>query len=120
MKILLIEDSPTDRLLFKWAASRLQLEFKISSTVAEAVEVVAKEVFDIVLADYHLSDGTGLELASKVGPETFFVIFSSSTSREAKRLARAADLVWIEKPDKIDELFEFLKRTRNYLKEVLK
>ena len=63
-KILLIEDSKIDQLIFKRLVKEenLPYDYTIASSVREAKQILSQQEFDIILTDHQLPDGTGLEI----------------------------------------------------------
>lgn len=64
MRVLLIEDDTVDQIAFKRFVKdeNLSFDYTIVGSVLEAKEVIASGVFDIVIADYSLGDGTALDV----------------------------------------------------------
>ncbi|MCT7950562.1 PAS domain S-box protein [Ancylothrix sp. C2] len=65
-KVLVIEDSKIDQLIFKRVVKekKLPYDYTIASSVSEAKQILAQQKFDIILTDHQLGDGTGLEILS--------------------------------------------------------
>jgi len=61
--ILIIEDNPNDRLLYKRMLEKNEQEFVLYETdnVADGLEVCRKQLVDCILLDYHLPDGDGID-----------------------------------------------------------
>jgi PAS domain S-box-containing protein len=70
--ILLVEDNPMDQLAIReiLKACDETYELSIASTVAQAKSILEETTFDVVISDYDLEDGTGLEIirAAKAMP----------------------------------------------------
>lgn len=66
--ILLVEDDQIDRMAFERFIRQNNLPYKyiVATSVAEAEEAIEKGGFDIVLVDFLLGDGTGLEVVEKI------------------------------------------------------
>jgi PAS domain S-box-containing protein len=103
IRILFVEDNKTDRISLDRQIKREQLPFTLAlaSTVEEGRRFVKKEVFDIVLLDYSLKDGTAFELFSLVPDHIPVVVVTGSGNEkiaaQAVRLG-AADYI-IKDPD---------------------
>lgn len=65
-KILLIEDSKIDQLIFKRLVKeqKLSYDYSIASSVTEAKQILSQQKFDLILTDHQLGDGTGFEILS--------------------------------------------------------
>ncbi len=70
--ILLVEDNPMDQLAIReiLKACDETYELRVASTVAQAKSILEETTFDVVISDYDLEDGTGLEIikAAKAMP----------------------------------------------------
>jgi DNA-binding response OmpR family regulator len=68
LRILLVEDDEVDRLTVRRTLERADFSFEVAeaTTVAAGLEALRKGLFDCALVDYHLPDGTGLDLLSRV------------------------------------------------------
>ena len=64
IRLLLIEDDKVDQMAFaRFVKSQnLPYDYTLAGSVAEAREVIKSISFDIIIADYMLSDGTSFEL----------------------------------------------------------
>ena len=111
LRILYVEDDPSDRALTRRAFDRsaLQATLTIVETARAAADHVDREGVDLILSDYRLSDGTGLdvlEIARTREPVVPVVLVTGSGDVEAAvRLlkAGAADYV-IKRPGYLDTL----------------
>jgi PAS domain S-box-containing protein len=67
-KILLIEDNEIDQMAFKRFVENNALPYDciVAGSVSEARSVLGFEQFDIVISDYSLGDGTGLDVLALV------------------------------------------------------
>lgn len=63
-RILVIEDDVVDQMAFERFVRKegLAYDYQLASSVAEAKEVLAAESFDLIVTDYHLGDGTAMEI----------------------------------------------------------
>ncbi len=88
VRILHLEDSRVDHALVKFALQRSQLdsEFTLVDSLGEFLRELATRPYDIVLADYHLPDFTGLDAwdqARAMGSDLPFVILSGAIGEAA-------------------------------------
>lgn len=68
LKILLMEDDKLDQNAFKRTIAGLKppCDCTCASTLAEAKQCLANEPFDLVISDYRVPDGTGLDLLQSI------------------------------------------------------
>lgn len=105
VKILLVDDSPTDRQIFRrliGRADKFSFEFIETETIAKALEVIEKDRPDCVLLDFSLPDGSGTDLILKIneryGKNSIPIVMLSGSSSienavEAMRLGAQDFLV---------------------------
>lgn len=81
LKFLLAENNPTDQVaiqrLFK--IQEWDYELDVAGSYRQALALLSKSSYDIVLLDQNLGDGTGLELVSKITDTPIIFISGSST-----------------------------------------
>ncbi|MFT4577263.1 MAG: light-regulated signal transduction histidine kinase (bacteriophytochrome) [Nitrospinales bacterium] len=82
LKFLLVENNPTDQVAVQrfFKSQKWDHDLSVASSYRQALELLSKTSYDIVLLDYNLGDGTGLELLSKI--QDIPVIFISGSSTE--------------------------------------
>lgn len=63
-KVLFIEDDPVDRMAFDRIirSKILKYDFKVVTSVAEAIHALTTEQFDLIVTDFHLGDGDAIEV----------------------------------------------------------
>lgn len=68
-KVLLVEDDKLDQMAFTRMVEKEQLpyDFEIATSLAQARQILNEERFDVVVSDYMLGDGTGLDLLKSTG-----------------------------------------------------
>ncbi len=66
LKILLVENDPTDQIAVQrlFQIQGLDYDLDVADSCHLALEFLEQSEYDIVLLDYNLNDGTGLELLS--------------------------------------------------------
>ena len=62
MRILIVDDSPHHQNMMVYELNKLGYSTSIATNGAQAIEAVAHERFDVVMADIKLKDMTGIEL----------------------------------------------------------
>ncbi|MDA8017952.1 MAG: EAL domain-containing protein [Thermoanaerobaculia bacterium] len=62
--LLLVEDDDVDRMAFERYVRKngLEYDYHYAATLKEAEALLAEHVFDVIITDYHLGDGSGLDL----------------------------------------------------------
>ncbi len=75
-KILLVEDDKLDRMAFTrmLEAQELPYDCKIAASASQAKEILESEKFDVIVSDYELGDGTGLEILELVKGTPFILV----------------------------------------------
>lgn len=103
IRVLYVEDDPADQELTRRHLERYapHLKLRVAGTLSEALEKLAVGNVDLVLADYHLPDGTGLDLLGALPARGFQVPVVLVTSRgdvaAAVRLLRAGAADYVVK-----------------------
>jgi signal transduction histidine kinase/FixJ family two-component response regulator len=123
IRVLYVEDDETDRELTRQHLERHAPHCKLATagTVAEAVDRLALGDVDLVLSDYRLPDGTGLDLLEIVRARDFRVpvvlVTGWGDAEEAVRLLKAGAADYVMKrgsylatlPQVIEGAFEWFK-----------
>ncbi|MDZ4726233.1 MAG: diguanylate cyclase [Leptospira sp.] len=110
-KILIVEDSEIQyRILDRWLVKNGYLTFLATNT-EEARKVIAKQSIDVVLLDWELPDGTGIDLineilqSSSTGWLPIIMVTSHTDSLKIKESIEAGATDFIRKPaDEIELL----------------
>ncbi len=99
IKPLLIEDDKIDQLAFERAVVRQNLpyDYAIAGSTAKAHEVLRREQFDVILADYLLGDGTVFELFDDMEGTPFIVMTGSGDEEIAVRAMKAGAYDYVTK-----------------------
>jgi len=111
IRLLYVEDDPADRDLTQRHLARYapHLTLQVAPTVGEALEQLARGGVDLVLSDYLLPDGTGLDLLEAIKVREWMMpvvlVTGSGDPEAAVRLlkAGAADYV-VKRPGYLDTL----------------
>jgi PAS domain S-box-containing protein len=103
INILMVEDDWVDRIAIKRLIQEKNLPYNLdeAGSYKEALEKLAHNNFDIVISDYNLGDGDGLEVVKKCG-ETPVIIITGSGDEEiaAKAVRMGAYDYLIKDPDR--------------------
>lgn len=83
ISLLFVEDDIADQMNFKRFIrhSNLDYQYDLAKSVSEAIVLLKKNNYDLVLTDHELGDGTGFELFEYI-PKTSLVIFVTGTGNE--------------------------------------
>ena len=119
--VLLIEDDANDASLIETVlvhTGEQPYPVKRAACLSDALVLLAKEHFEIILLDLSLPDGCGIEVfaqVSRAAPSAWILILSSPADEETARLAvqKGADDYFVK--DQVD--VHWLPRTINYLVE---
>jgi two-component system, NtrC family, response regulator HydG len=113
MAVLLIEDDRTFQRILEGFLSKNKFQTVACSTVKESLEAVSKYDFELVLLDYRLPDGTGMEVLEQIKhnhPQLPVIIMTSySDIRTAVKAMKAGAFEYITKPVNPDELLLLIK-----------
>ncbi len=116
-KILLVEDHDTLRTGIKMTLQDEGHEIKECSTGKEAMEVIERESFDLIITDIKLGDISGIEVmekAKEINAATEVIIITAfATPETAIKALRLGAFDYVQKPF---EMFELIKRVNNALK----
>src|SRR5271157_2433722 len=114
-KILVLEDEEPLRTLVSAMLKIRGFECDLTGTVREARSFMAKRAYDLVLADVHLPDGSGLSLAKESGGDPLLIVMTGSNDiQTAVQAIREGAIDFITKPFPVGQ---FLKRIDNALQE---
>ncbi len=91
LKILLVEDNKIDRMAFERFIRREDLPYEtvIAGSISRAREALDTARFDIVITDYLLGDGTGLELLDETKDTPVIVITGSGDEEIAVKAMKS-------------------------------
>ena len=111
-KVLLVEDDPTQAMMYELVFSNDGYQVMIADTGAEALKLAAEEQPDIILLDMILSDMGGLELLKKL-----------KAAEETKKI-KTVVLSNLQKKEIIDEAkalgaLDFLVKVHFFPKEIV-
>ena len=108
-KILLIEDNKLDQMAFKRLVEgeNLPYDCTIAGSVSEARDILGSEVFDVVIADYLLRDGTAFDILDSTKNTPVILVTGAGDEEVAVRAWKAGAYDYLIKD------YE-----RNYLKTV--
>jgi len=112
--ILVLDDEPLVRLLICSGLERVGALVTEAECCAEAIRLAQNTEFDVVVFDYRLPDGTGLEVASRLRDEGFTcpVIMLSGEALDIAddALGRVGVFAVLPKPPDLKKIIETIRR----------
>lgn len=124
--ILIIDDEESQRNILRGYLEKKGYKIYSASSGTEGIELIRKNMIDIVLSDYKMPDKTGLEVLEEVkniNPEISFIILTAyGTVENAVKAMRLGAFDYISKPVDLDELDLLLERiieNKNLKSEIL-
>ena len=101
-KILLIEDDYIDQMAFKRFINNHTLSYNcdIAESIEKAWELIGSEIFDIIITDYHLGDGTALDIIRSIKDIPIVVLTSAHNEEVAREMLKMGVKEYIVKDSK--------------------
>ncbi len=117
-KILIVEDDSTFCLMLQSFLSKNNFEVVTTTTVVQALQILNKEFFDLILTDYRLPDKDGIELLQEIIKRKsnipIIVMTSYGDIRLAVKAIKNGAYDYITKPINPSELLELVKNTLSF------
>ena len=108
--ILYIEDDTIDQMAFKRIlADENWLRFTLSNSVAEGKDFWSQSEFDLVITDYHLSDGTAHDVLEFVQSGPIVVVTGTLRPEEQVKFSELGAKYYLAKPLIPDEFLSLLQ-----------
>ena len=108
-RILLVEDDAELRLLLEHVLLGAGYEVDTAASVATASALLASSVYDLVLADGRLEDGTGMMVAERAGESGAKTLIITGYAFELPR-EQLGRYEFLLKPVRPNELLEAVER----------
>lgn len=114
-RILVVDDTKTDRDLFKFFISQAGYEVDVAGNGEEALQLLAKKEFDLALCDYQMPTMDGLEFLTKLRTNEAYnhlvvIIITSDESEATKvKLLKAGANDFIHKGCSANEILARIK-----------
>jgi DNA-binding NtrC family response regulator len=91
LHILLIEDDRVDQMAFRrmFEEKCTHCTWRLAETIQEAKNILERETFDLVVTDYMLGDGVGLEIIDQTNGAPVIVITGSGDEETAVKVLKA-------------------------------
>ena len=118
MHALVIEDEPVIALAVQTDLKELGIaEITIAGSVSEAIRCAEKRSPDLLIADYRLLDGTGVQAVRTIdAPGRIPTVYACALSVEVLR--EVPDAIIVTKPFSFDELRIAVAKARLYARVV--
>jgi PAS domain S-box-containing protein len=117
-RILYVEDAVYNQLLLKGYAQVWDLSLDLAGSISEGVDMARQHQYDLILTDFRLPDGTGLDVAEKIKQlgdhYTAVPIIAISAYQLEERQGDYPFDDYLQKPIDFDKFFYLL---RKYLKK---
>lgn len=121
MLILLIEDDEVDQIAFERVIKKTDHQYRIASTIKEAKRLLELEKFDVIVSDYMLADGTGLNIIEMhlpipivmtTGAGTQEIAIEALKEGVAEYLIKDIDREYLQRlPQILDRVYQEYKNT---------
>lgn len=111
-KILFIEDDGSMSWLLRETFKHIDADFTFAASAIEGKARIDHSRFDLIVCDYHLGDGLGIDLfkhVKAISPETQFILFTSMEDIFPE--LKTSTFTFIQKP----ELGILLERVKGLL-----
>ena len=111
IKILVAEDHESNRNLLALLIEHAQYEIHLAADGYEVLDRMFKEVFDVVVMDWHMPRLNGsdfLSLSRVFWPDTPVIIVSAYAAPSLEGIPRGA-FAWLIKPYESEELLQILR-----------
>ncbi len=85
ISMLIVEDDKIDQMAFERFVQKEQLpyDYMVAGSIAAAEDLLKSHTFDIVITDYMLGDGTGLEIFEKIRNTPIIVVTGTGNEEVA-------------------------------------
>lgn len=106
--LLVVDDEPNIREVLRIVLEAEGYDVREAATYGEAMQLLGKTTFDLVICDIVLPDGNGLDLVRSYHaghPDTKFVVITAhNTPAQALTALRDGAVEYLSKPFDVDEL----------------
>jgi putative nucleotidyltransferase with HDIG domain len=110
-KILVLEDEETIQTLVTAMLRIRGFDRDLAETLSQARELMARQVYDIVLVDVHLPDGSGLSLVEESSSDPLVIVMTGSSDiQTAVQAIRDGAIDFITKPFSVGHFLQRLDK----------
>jgi len=117
-KILIVDDAPVIHDSFDYFLSGFDVQVKHADNAQQALELLQKESFDLILSDIRMPEMDGIELLNQlkeISPKTGVILMTGYGSSEiAKQAVNEGALMYLQKPfldEDLEKLNELISST---------
>ncbi len=97
--ILYIEDDTIDQMAFRRIMSKVEdITYTITNYVKDASKLMKDNLYELIITDYHLSDGSAHDIISMAGNVPVLVVTGTLRPHERKSFELAGAVAYISKP----------------------
>ena len=111
IKLLIVEDNPTNQLVIKGLLKKMGYQFKAAENGLEALEILSKEKFDLILMDCQMPIMDGFEATEKIRAADqpyhnipIIAVTANTSSDDRERCYQVGMCDFLEKPVKREKL----------------
>ncbi len=109
-RILIVDDEAEIRRIMQMHLRRKGFEVDIASGVSEASAMLQFDrVYDLVVCDFRMPDGNGVEVFKKIKPPTGFILISGFADMDETKLREIGIKEIVTKPADMAYLLEKIK-----------
>ena len=114
LKILLVDDDKNIRTTLGISLNKLGHKVQSASSVAEALELIDVELFDLVLTDYKMEEATGIDLITEIQKRKYDTLCAMMTAYasfdHAVKVIKEGAFDYLPKPFSKEQLEYLLKK----------
>ncbi|WP_462318202.1 sigma-54-dependent transcriptional regulator [Marinilabilia sp.] len=113
-KVLVVDDDTSFGMMVKGYLKKNNFEVTLAGSFSKAKELIEKKLYDLVLSDYRLPDGTGMDVLQYSKKQASFVpvilITAYSDIRVAVNAIKNGAFEYVTKPVNAEELLHVVKK----------
>lgn len=108
-RILVVDDESEIRMLMQMHLKRKGFEVDIAAGCGEARERVDSSHYDLVISDFRMPDGTGVDVFKGLKSDTRFILISGFSDLDEQQLRSIGIKEILSKPVKFDTLLDVVR-----------
>ena len=112
-RILIVEDEKDIQELLAFNLSTEKTSVEVASSGNEALELLEKQKFDLILSDIKMQNGSGIELLAELGRRGGlppFVFLTAYPDIDEKKLLEMGAVKIFYKPAKFIDIYKFIEK----------